>query len=98
MEIDTDKLEGLFKERYATLKVDGSPDATYENWFDYCDKHKIIILHPEWLVETLNEEATRRMVCIHSPEKNGDMPGEPSPWLLVSKKFAEKCLALGGLP
>jgi hypothetical protein len=98
MEIDALKLEGLLEERYATLKVEGSPDATYENWLDYCDKHKIIILHPEWLAETLNEEGMRGRICIHSPEKNGDMPGERAPWLLVSKKFAEKCLVLGGLP
>jgi len=98
MEIDTYKLEKLFKERYVTLKVEGSPDSTYEKWLDYCDKHKIIILHPEWLAETLNEDGMRGRICIHSPEKNGDMPGEPSPWLLVPKKFAEKALALGGFP
>jgi hypothetical protein len=97
VKIDIEKLEELFRERYSTIKVAGDPGATYDQWLNYCDGYKILILHPDWLVETINE-GLKGMVCIHSPECKGDMPGEPSPWLLVPRKFAERCLVLGGLP
>jgi hypothetical protein len=91
--MDTDKLEHLFQAKYKKLVVEGNPDATYENWFSYCDKYKIFMLHPEWLAETLNEGLKGR-ICIHTPEEDK----EAAPWLLVPKKFAERALILGGLP
>lgn len=96
--LDTDKLEKLFKERYESLVSKSDPPsyrARYE-WLDYCDKHKIIMLHGEWLVDTLNEGKMRGRVCIHNCEVI--FHENVCPWLLVPKKFAEKCLVLGGLP
>ena len=93
MKIDPEKLEKLFKEKFQKIMVPGSPDATYERWIWYCDEHKIFMLHPEWLADTLNEGLKGR-ICIHNPEEQETA----SPWLLVPKKFAEKCLVLGGLP
>jgi hypothetical protein len=96
--MDIEKLEALFSQKYALLKVEGNPDATYENWVSYCDKHKIFLLHPDWLVESINEGRTKGMVCVYTPENEGDMPGHPSPWLLVPRKLAERALILGYLP
>lgn len=95
--MDTDKLERLFRAKYKTLIVEGGPDATYENWISYCDDNKILLLHPEWLVETLNEEGLKGRICLHSPEPE-DHDLSNSPWMLVPRKFAERALILGGLP
>jgi hypothetical protein len=95
MDIDTEKLELLFRERYRTLKVDGNEGATYENWIIYCNKYEIFLLHPEWLKETLNEDGLKGRICVHTPEPDGL---DPSPWLLVPREFAERALVLGGLP
>ena len=92
IDIDTDKLEKLFDERYRSLGA--KPDN--EIWVDYCDLHKIIMLHGEWLADTLNEGKMRGRVCIHNCEEI--FHENVCPWLLVPKKFAEKCLVLGGLP
>ena len=96
MEIDPDKLETLFAERYEKLEGVlrrrlGRGLPSYEHWIDYCDEHKIEILHPEWLRETINQGVGDR-ICIHNPEDS-----EGPVWLLVPKEFAAKCLALGGL-
>jgi hypothetical protein len=91
--MDIEKLELLFKVKYESLVVDENPDATYENWLVYCDSHKVLLLHPEWMRDTLNEGLKGR-ICIHTPEESRDA----SPWLLVPKKFAERALILGGLP
>lgn len=96
--MDTEKLELLFRERYRTLKVDGDAEATYENWITYCDKYKIFLLHPDWLMETLNKDGLKGRICVHTPEPAGWPPADPSPWLLVPRKFAERALILGGLP
>lgn len=101
--MDIDKLERLFKQKYESLVVDENPDATYENWILYCDRHKVLLLHPEWMRDTLNHpdwmrdtlnEGLKNRVCIHTPEEDGDA----SPWLLVPRKFAERALILGALP
>lgn len=92
--MDADKLEKMFKVKYATLVVEGNPDATYENWVGYCDKYKIFLLHPEWLRDTLNEDGLRGRICVHTPEPDFD----PPPWLLVPRKFAQRALILGYLP
>lgn len=94
MEIDTDKLENLFEERYKSLVT--NPNNVNWVWTDYLDSHEIIMLHGEWLVETLNEGKMEGRVCIHNCEEI--YHENVSPWLLVPKKFAEKCLVLGGLP
>lgn len=96
MDIDTDKLERLFTERYRLLQSKADGQRFNEFWVDYCDLHKIIMLHPEWIRETLNEGKMRGMVCIHNCEEM--FHENVCPWLLVPKKFAERCLVLGGLP
>lgn len=88
MEIDPDKLETLFAERYGKIALDEMGEA----WIGYCDEYKIEILHPEWLRETINDGVGDR-ICIHSPEDS-----EGPLWLLVPREFAVKCLAMGGLP
>jgi hypothetical protein len=97
--MDTHKLERLFRAKYENILKDGefsTSDAIYEKWVGYCDKHKILLLHPEWRVDSLNDNAMKGMVCIHSPECQ--VMNTASPWLLVPKKFAERALILGGLP
>ena len=94
MEINADKLEELFEEKYKQLH---SSRVKYDEgfWVSYCDKHKIFMLHPEWLCDTLNEGLKGR-ICIHNCEEI--YHENVCPWLLVPRKFAEKALALGGLP
>ena len=87
MEMNLEKLEELFRERYETLQED--PEA----WIDYCDKHGIIILHPEWVREEFNKDH-KNMVCIHSPEISYEHPLG----LLIPKELADNCLVLGGAP
>lgn len=87
-----EKLEEIFKEKYQQLlSVEQARGKNYDDdfWVNYCDRHKIKIMHPEWVKECFNEEA-KGMVCIFSPENEW--------WLLVPKKFAEKVLVLGYLP
>lgn len=81
-----EKLEAIFKKKYDEL-LESSNDDDF--WVDYCDRHKIKIMHPEWVKECFNEEA-KGMLCIYNPEDSW--------WLLVPKKFAEKVLVLGHLP
>lgn len=89
--IDLDRLQEIFGKRYRELASDAKDDEFFVDW---CDRNKIIMLHPEWLSDTLNEGRMRGRVCIASPEKSDD----PPPWLLVPKKLAEKTLVLGYLP
>lgn len=113
MKIDTDKLEELFKERYDKIRIEAGRDIerrpkmavqlagvedifAAEFWLNYCDEHDIIMLHPEWLADTLNEGKMRTRVCIANPEEM--FHENVCPWLLIPKKFAERCLILGGLP
>jgi hypothetical protein len=91
--MDIDKLERMFKVKYKALAKNAGDEEFFVN---YCDEHKILMLHPEWLAETLNDNAMKGMVCIHSPEHQ--VLNTASPWLLVPKKFAERALILGGLP
>jgi len=88
--MDIEKLEKIFEIRYATLARDAKEPDFFIN---YCDKYKIVMVHPEWVRETFNERH-RGMVCIDSPEEGRNV----CPWLLVPKKFAERALILGGLP
>lgn len=92
MNIDIEKLQEIFGKRYMELASDAKDEEFFVNW---CDKHKILMLHNDWLVETLNDGGMRGRVCIGSPEE-GEL--NSCPWLLVPRKFAEKTLALGYLP
>lgn len=92
MELETGKLEDLFAEKYK--KLGASPDN--EIWVDYCDRHKIVMLHGDWLADTINSGGTKGKVCIHNCEEI--FHENVCPWLLVPKRFAEKALVLGYLP
>ena len=97
--MNIEKLEKLFSIKYESVVTEpfqheyilnqNNRVAGDHRWVDYCDKYKILIVHPEWIKETFNENR-KNMICIDSPENNW--------WLLVPKKFAEKCLVLGYLP
>jgi hypothetical protein len=93
MEINADKLEELFDARYKQLMSESTKDDGF--WIDYCDKYKIFMLHADWMRETLNE-GLKGKICIHNCEEM--FHENVCPWLLVPRKFAEKALALGGLP
>ena len=111
MDIDIEKLERLFEERFLKFPEElqettpslPSRSIGTEFWVDYCDKHKILMLHPEWLCETLNKGLGDR-ICIDNYEVKyltdaGVIDAhEGCPWLLVPRKFAERALILGGLP
>lgn len=88
--MDLDKLEEIFEKKYRDMSSGDVDDSFYIDW---CDKHKIIMLHPEWLTDTLNDGGMKGKVCIYSPEADA----HPK-WLLVPRKFAEKALVLGCLP
>lgn len=100
--MDVEKLYKLFEKRYETLAAENSTtiseyptdDGDKEFFINYCDKHKIIMLHSDWMCETLNDGGMKDRVCIVSPEEDEDCAF----WLLVPKKFAEKALILGILP
>ncbi|NDD54012.1 hypothetical protein EBZ39_09065 [bacterium] len=89
--MNLDKLESIFSAKYKDLVDQNAGNDLIDDdfWIDYCDRHKIRIMHPEWVKECFNEES-RGMVCIHSPENDW--------WLLVPKRLAEKALVLGYLP
>jgi hypothetical protein len=84
--MNLEKLEAIFIKRYDELK---KKDADDDFWVDYCDRHKIKIMHAEWVKECFNEE-NEGVVCIFSPENEY--------WLLVPKRMAERVLVLGYLP
>lgn len=84
--MDLEKLEKIFKRKYEDLLSKGGMD---DLWLDYCDQHKVQVMHPEWVKECFNEEH-KGSVCIFSPENEW--------WLLVPKNIAEKALVLGYLP
>ena len=88
--LDLDKLEEIFAKRYEELcfEEDQNPLENSSFYVDWCDKHNVIMLHPDWMMETLNDGKAKGTVCIQSPEVGEDVP----PWLLVPKKFAEKAL------
>jgi hypothetical protein len=91
--LELDKLELLFEKKHQDLSKN-SKDSN-EAWVDYCDKYKIVMMHSEWVREEFNNPR-KNMVCIHNVElKSNEYVCD---WLLVPKKFAEKCLILGGLP
>lgn len=92
--MDIDKLEEIFEKRYRELCRGDDFRVNDDFYADWCDRHRVIMLHPEYLAEVLNEGKMRGRVCISSPEQGKD----PAPWLLVPKKFAEKTLILGYLP
>jgi hypothetical protein len=96
MKINPDKLEELFMIRYEQLapEHDSGSDFPSEFWVNYCDKHDIFMLHEDWLRDTLNNDGMKGKICIHNCEDDGNA----SPWLLVPRKFAERALAMGGLP
>lgn len=87
--MNLDKLESIFATKYKDLLVQVKDLSNDDFWVDYCDRHKIKIMHPEWVKECFNEES-RGMVCLHSPENEW--------WILVPKRLAEKALVLGYLP
>lgn len=91
MEINLEKLELLFRERYESLKQTQKDE---DFWVDYCDEHNIVLMHPQWVRETFND-GHENMVCIFSPEDDYDAGNL---WLLVPRELAGKSLALGGLP
>lgn len=92
--IDVDKLEEIFKKRYEELSDEASDEEFFVNW---CDEHKILIMHAEWVRETFNE-SRKDMVCIFHPHDFDPEAQFPCNWLLVPKKLAEKTLVLGYLP
>jgi CDP-glycerol glycerophosphotransferase (TagB/SpsB family) len=79
-----DKLEELFQEKYNILAKNPDDD---EFWINYCDKHDVLLMHPDWVADFFNNEKDK--ICISNTEKND------CPWLLVPKTFAEKVLVLG---
>jgi hypothetical protein len=88
--MDIEKLEKIFKIKYSDLARDAKDPEFFVN---YCDEHKIVMVHSEWVKETFNERR-RGVVCIDSPECTIDS----CTWLLVPRKFAERALVLGCLP
>lgn len=87
-----EKLEVIFKNKYQELLTEErAKEDKYDTefWVDYCDQHKIKIMHPEWVKESFNEDRAD-LLCIFSPENEW--------WLLVPKELAEKTLVLGYLP
>jgi len=91
--MDPDKLEELFRSKFQSLWDSDPKDEEF--WVNYCDDHKVLMLHPEWLKDTLNEGLGDK-ICIHNPEET--VCDSCSPWLLVPRGFAERIMVLGYLP
>jgi len=89
-EVNLDRLQEIFANRYRELAFAAKNDEFFVDW---CDKHKIIIVHSEWVQDEFNNPR-RNMVCVLSPETGQNI----AQWLLVPKKLAEKTLVLGYLP
>lgn len=93
--MNIDKLEDIFAERYKELADEAKDDEFFVNW---CDKHKVVIMHAEWVREVFND-ANKDMVCIFHPiEFDRSTEQQLSNWLLVPRKLADKTLVLGYLP
>lgn len=90
MQIDLDKLEDLFSDRYKELNAAKKDDEFFIN---YCDEHGIVMIHHEWVREAFNDPREDK-VCILSPEDGANDPN----WLLVPREFAERAVILGILP
>lgn len=90
MQIDLDKLEHLFDDRYRELHAAKKDDEFFIN---YCDEHGIQMMHAEWVRECFNEPRGDK-ICVLSPEDGYDSPN----WLLVPREFAERAIVLGILP
>ena len=100
------RLEVIFSAKYDALKCEWQTAgglmsvkgelARGDWWVDYCDRHGIEIMHPDWVKECFIhfERRPRRekgkVICISSPENDF--------WLLVPKNMAEKVIFLGYLP
>lgn len=91
MLLNLEKLERLFWDRYKTLLGEALDEEEF--FVNYCDKHKIVMMHHEWVQECFNEPRKTR-ICVLSPERTKNSPQ----WLLVPRRFAEKALVLGFLP
>lgn len=85
-----DTLQEIFHKRYRELASEAKDD---EFFIDWCDKHKIVMVHIEWVQDEFNSPR-RNMVCVLNPEEGPNLPQ----WLLVPRRFAEKTLVLGYLP
>ncbi len=81
------RLEDMFKEKFQE-HLHGDSDL----WLDYCDRHKIIQMSPSEVEEFFNHKSKTHL-CLDNPESDNQFL-----WILVSKKFAEKILMLGGPP
>lgn len=90
--MNLDSLQKIFGKRYKELESEAKDDEFFVNW---CDKHKIIMVHNEWVQDEFNNPR-KNMVCVLSPEEM--FHENVCPWLLVPKKLAEKTLVLGYLP
>ena len=100
-EREVKKLEVIFNAKYDALKHEWQTSgglwsvkgevARGNWWVDYCDRHNIEIMHPDWVKECFNcFNEKGNVICISSPENDF--------WLLVPKNMAEKVLVLGYLP
>jgi tRNA(Ile)-lysidine synthase TilS/MesJ len=92
-----DKLEELFKRKYTELQTENSLRSLYDSenefWVSYCDKHNVLLMHSEWVMDFFNNERKNK-ICISNPEEGNDA----CYWILVPEDFAEKVLVLNGLP
>lgn len=91
LDLDLDKLESIFDDRYRELHAGKSEDDEF--FVNYCDAHGIVMVHHDWVRDAFNEPHKDK-VCIMSPEDGFNNPA----WLLVPISLAEKTLVLGYLP
>lgn len=92
-----ERLERLFRDRFEDFVRRGTKYSLSELWLDFCDKYEVVQMGTENLKDCFNFGPDRHrqdeVVCIENPE-----PEHHFLFLLVPKKFAEKCLVLGFVP
>ena len=92
-----DRIERLFSDRFEKTLCETTAKPLSELWLDLCDKYEIVQMGNENLKDCFNFGPDRHrkedVLCIENPE-----PDDHFIFLLVPKKFAEKCLVLGFVP
>lgn len=93
------KLNGFLRAKFKEVTEGTRIGSTNEfvAWFDYLEKHGCEGLEAtsDELVRYWNNEKKGGMVCVKNPQPRSDHYRE---CLLLPREFAEKCLAMGGLP
>ena len=89
------RLEAFFREKWYVL------GDNQEEWNKYLEEHGVTVMNVSNAAELYNSPNASMSVCIRNPEIMESLVAPEDfddIWYLVPKDFAERVLALGGLP